>query len=292
MGPSKVAAAIVAALAGTLLVASPAYAVTAPVRYENTSISDTSTTKVVQVSCPSGQSVFGAGGKVNNGGGDVILTGIMPGAALDTVTVGALARAGHKGAWSVTAYAICHAPGDQAPERVSAVGPLWSATATCPTGKLVYGNGFAIANATGSAFLDGIVPDAYLGHVDVHARGTDIGAFNLFAYAICALPMSRAQRTQMTVGGNLFTPTTVTAPKPDMFHDYGSWIFSAGAQIIGGGDVHIDGLTPTPALDGGWARAIAVPAGSQVRAAGGSSPAAAGDDYSLTGFATCIGSWY
>src|SRR4030095_2389429 len=121
-------------------------------------------------------------------------TGIEPDAALTTVTVSAMARTGEPDGWSLTAYAVCRAPGRYEPVQIVASGPLWTAVADCPFGKHVSGTGFAIRTPTVSAFLDRLRPAGGLTRVDVHARGSGIGSNNLMAYAICVDLVDQAER--------------------------------------------------------------------------------------------------
>lgn len=283
---------VAAAIAGAQLAAPPAYAVDAPQRHHQTSVDNTAPSKQATALCPSGQVAFGGGGQVNYGGGNVILTAVLPEAGLIGVTAKALARPGHTGSWSVTAYAVCHSAGVKDPVRRGSTGFLNSAGIDCIDGKLAYFSGFEILNATGDAFVDQVMPDLALSRVDVHVRG-DAGYFNTRAWAICALPidgwMPNHARTYAATGSDSTSPKSAVAPKPYMSFDYGSWMFSSGAQIIGGGDVHIDALAPNLALDGAWARATAVPkvkAGAAVRAS------VQGDEYSVDVYGDYIGSWY
>lgn len=279
---------VTSALAGLMVPARPAYADAVPVRYQATGAYNPVGAKSVAVRCPAGTSVLGTGGEVNGGGGKVVLTGIVPDTALTTVTVSAVARTGQPDGWSITAYAVCRAPGLYEPVRVASSGLLWNASATCPVGKQVTGAGFAILNATGSAFLDRLKPSTGLTHVDVHARGVAIGADNLMAYAICAVPVDQAERTEATADSEGGASTSAVAGQPLYAPGGTSRTYTVGGEITGGGQVHLDALVPNPALDTARARAVVAPAPP----AAGTTFVALDDAYSVTAFGLCIGSWY
>src|SRR3954468_3249619 len=129
---------------GPVAVAAPAVATgiptpVPPVRSEASTPADAVRSKSVAAGCPDGMAVFGAGGLVSEAAGGVVLTGIVPDAGLTAVTVSAVARPGASADWRLTAYAVCHARGGQAPVRTSGLGVGGDATASCPAGKVLYG---------------------------------------------------------------------------------------------------------------------------------------------------------
>jgi hypothetical protein len=285
---------VVAVVAASVVVAGPAYAESDPVRVALTGVSNTAPAKTMRAECPNNTVVFGVGGLVNPGGGNVILTGIVPDASLAGVTVSGLANAAQTAPWSLTAVVVCHNPGSRSPVRTLGLGLIWNASTDCYGGRILYGVGFEILNPTATAFVDQVVPRTDLSGADVHARGTDIGLFHLVAYGVCALPLSRGERTQDVSADDATSPKSGTAPKATVvIHDDGSWVFAAGALITGTGNLHIDALTPTDGLDGGYARASRIPLNFPHKSTAKRVAVMAGtDDYSLTTYGDTIGSWY
>jgi hypothetical protein len=283
-GAAGVGAPVAPASAGRGVLA--AASMVAPVRFEASTGPDTAPTKSARAVCPDGTVVVGTGALVSGADGGAVLTAIAPDAALRSVTVAAVARGGHAGPWSVTAYAICHPAGGLAPTLVTTVSPQWSSTASCPAGTVVYGDGFGMVGATGGAVLDRLEPGADASHVDVHVHAATGGLTALVAYAICGLPLSRVERT-LAAGAHLFAPTMLAVDRPWMSTDYGSWTFALGGRVTGSAAAHLDALVPDSTLDGGWVRvALAPDTDPAVRTA------AEGGDYSATAFGVCIGSWY
>src|SRR5262245_56461060 len=116
----KIFVALAVVAASLVLPAAPAHAdVVAPVRVPADSGFDTLPSKFAIAECDDGQVAFGMGGKINNGGGTVALTTIMPGPGLHSVVVWGQALLGSSVPWSVTAVAVCHAPGALDPDRLT-----------------------------------------------------------------------------------------------------------------------------------------------------------------------------
>ena len=196
---------IAAALAGALLVDPAAYAMDAPVRVELTGVSNFATSKTMRAECPGGTVVFGVGGSVNAGGGNVILTGIVPDANLAGVTVTGLAISRQSAVVVFDGRRRLPRPGGKAPVRRSGSGSAGNASMDCIGGKILYGAGFEILNATGAGLVDRVVPRSDLSGVDVHARGIAPAAGDLVAYGVCALPLPRGERTDV--------PSATTRPR-------------------------------------------------------------------------------
>lgn len=111
------------------------------------------------ITCPSGKKVIGAGARVNNGAGNVLLTGLKP--TDDERTVEATAyedEGGHAANWSVTATATCVAPvsGLQvvtAGSAQSADVSIATSSLECPTGTKLHGVGGEIGGGNGEVRL-------------------------------------------------------------------------------------------------------------------------------------------
>jgi hypothetical protein len=133
----------------TMVMFTPAAAhATGEWREEGSSLFDTQAEKSAEARCPAGTMVVGSGGLIKGGNGDVVLTGVVPNANLDTVTAYAKALPGNATSWSVLALAICS---DRTSGVVRAMGVAFlggSARAECPSGKVLWSTGFSVARAT------------------------------------------------------------------------------------------------------------------------------------------------
>lgn len=162
------------------------------------SVSDSSPTKTVTVTCGASKKVVGAGGQINTPtSGTVVLEDIRPLLNLSGVeVVGVETGGGTTSNWYVTAYAICaYAPNVSGLQLVSAASVLdssanKSAVATCPAGKKLTGAGGQVyIGTTGKAVLKAIVPksDGVTAN-GVETYGGTNGAWEVRAHAICATP--------------------------------------------------------------------------------------------------------
>ncbi|MFV2022859.1 hypothetical protein [Micromonospora sp. LOL_023] len=161
----------------------------APPGWDVVSFTQAPNTQIASVSCGS-KRVIGAGGRINNGFGDVVLDYVVPTADLTSVSVrGTVVPGTTPTNWSVTAFAVCASV--RGVQRVEFANPLSaddskSITGSCPAGTALYGIGGSVSGGGGEIFLD-----------MVHAIGTDKVAtrasasgpvlpWALFAYGICA----------------------------------------------------------------------------------------------------------
>ncbi|NUT94462.1 MAG: hypothetical protein HOY78_20835 [Saccharothrix sp.] len=111
---------------------------------------------VVTVDCGT-KNVIGMGGRINNGGGDVVLDKVAPSTNLKSVTArGSVIPGRHPGEWSVTAFAVCADVTAQLIQWPAPVGPAAtkSATVTCEAGQALYSAGGEVAPGSGSVYLD------------------------------------------------------------------------------------------------------------------------------------------
>lgn len=258
----KILVALAVVAASLALPAAPAHAVDAPDRVTGESGFDTVSSKSAEAECPPGQVVFGMGGKINYGGGRVALTAIMPGPMLGSVIVWGHALPDTTEPWSVTAVAVCHAPGVRAPERLTGARGQYGAQAECPGQKVLYSGGFRIIDPDGDEFIRAAFPSDDLKVMTVVAGGPSVDPESLEVQGICALPLPNSQRTEA-----LPTPLDASSPKEavaglpaNVNPAEEGWIFGAGARIVGSPGVLIDALLPTPTLKGAYGRAQKVDA--------------------------------
>jgi hypothetical protein len=190
------AAMMVGLVAGAAVVgtAAPAQAVPGATVVSTPSAS-TSAAKSVVANCPPGTQVYGASGRIVNGGGSVLITDMEP--SEFSVRVQGVESVAYAPSWQVIATAIC-APDnghnlhvDEWPSAAngSNVQPR-SAFAPCPADEVMFGAGFRLDNANGNVYIAEVEPDSALTLLEVEARAATGFApvFDLFAYVICGLP--------------------------------------------------------------------------------------------------------
>lgn len=206
-------------LAGTAVAVTTATAPAgATVASNITAVPAGTVTASASASCPAGEFLAGGGGAIDNGGGDVTLTDIIPNLATQTVTVWGHANPGAApGAWEVEAQAIC-VPG--APpanyQLVTSVSPnngdpIKNEVAACPAGTDLLGLGAELRSANGEAFYQRIEPNPALsaGVVTAGAAGGFGGPWQLVAYGICATMPAALTGALFSVTG----PTNSTSPR-------------------------------------------------------------------------------
>jgi hypothetical protein len=211
----------------------------------------------------------------------VALTGIVPDDEGESVTVTA-AAAGHTGAWSVTAFAICETSVE--PWRISGSGP-GTATATCPPSTRLFGLGFRVAAAPSAGRVRAVALDPDLTAVRVTAGGPAADTTTVTAIALCRPPAAEMRRNRVGTSVTAW-PSTVEAQdtEPDLS------AYATGATVTGPGAATLDAIVPGP--DGGrtWARGTLVGAPSRPAAEFGGGT---GDgDGSLTAEAALIGTFH
>jgi hypothetical protein len=155
--------------------------------------------KSVTATCPAGSKVYGASGRIINGGGKVLITKMVPDAALVSVQVQGVENDPYTANWQVVATAICAPENGHSLRRVQVPSPAngtnvapRSAFAPCDTavGEVLFGTGFELRNASGNVLIAEVEPYAALDRVEVEARIDNgfTGNFDVDAIAICGKP--------------------------------------------------------------------------------------------------------
>lgn len=175
--------------AGNWALTAEAMCAPAPPGWDVVSFTQAPNTQVATVSCGS-KTVIGAGGRINNGFGDVVLDHVVPSTNLSSVTVrGTVVPGTAPVGWSVTAFAVCATV--TGVQRVSFANPpsapgSKSISGNCPAGTALYGLGGAVSPGNGQVYLDLVHA---IGTDTVATRASTVGAplpWTLFAYGICA----------------------------------------------------------------------------------------------------------
>ncbi len=219
------------------------------IRVSNVSAS-TSVNKSVSVPCPLGLVVYGAGGEITGGVGNVVLDAVIP---TETTVI---ARGAENGAysqnWTVTVYAVCGSrtanyqivsitgPADATPSKTN--------PANCPAATLnALGLGFRINGATGLIFPDLLLANGQRAQVRAtrDADSTSTAVWSITTYAVCASPPSGLERVSEASAVNSTSPKTVTPTCST-----GKLAHSVGAEHTARGNAIIDDLTPNSTLTG------------------------------------------
>jgi hypothetical protein len=229
--------------------------------------------KTITANCPPGQKVFGPGGTVDLGYGEVVLDEFVPSADLTSVTVQALEHGNSSLNWDVTAYAVCADPVDymlrvfdDSPQNTSSPKNV---TVSCPPGLKVYGIGAEIINGQGNVTLDDLDIDESLTFVDVGAYGwhgtTVANAWAVRAYAVCGTPAStmrrvKAQEPSTWLDTALYSPSCPA----------GTSLTGVGGELSGAqGDAVFDDLKPDLDQNRAFVQAQDIGAGGWTTAAYG-----------------------
>lgn len=167
---------VVAVAAFLVLPTTTAHAVAA--RYRAESRHDATSAKSAVATCPDGTVLLGAGGRIKDGNGGVLLDAIVP--TRTSVEVRGVALPGYLGQWSVVAVAFCESAEMTSPRVV--VSRAGSTTATCPDDRARSGSGFDLPDGVP---LTGLVPDAAGRGVTVRTAYAPKREEPV-AYAICA----------------------------------------------------------------------------------------------------------
>ena len=135
------ATAVVAATVALVAVPVKAYAATDRNRVE--SAYNTTPSKSATANCDPGDVLIGAGARIINGGGAVVLAAMVPGAT--SVTARGESSTGNQNPWSVVAVAVCRPASEGTPQIATSGG---GSTATCPNGTYLSGTGFELPDGS------------------------------------------------------------------------------------------------------------------------------------------------
>ncbi|CCH18704.1 hypothetical protein [Micromonospora lupini] len=242
------------AAATTLLApTTPAQASVGLYRVTATSVLDATNSKTMPISCNGADQVVGAGGKINDGQGDVLMTRMYADAALHTVTVVGVEANATNVPWSVGAYAVCAPAGTVAGLQLVTTTSANNAldkvgiTAVCPAGKKTFGGGYRIDNANGAVAIDELAFTSALGSVSstAYVFGAP-GNFTLQTQAFCANPLPAMALLDALSASDATSPK----PVPTLACPAGSQTAGVGGVLnglLGAGSVTT--LVPKVALD-------------------------------------------
>ncbi|GLY21803.1 hypothetical protein [Micromonospora sp. NBRC 101691] len=244
-----VAAAIVVAPAGPASAAVPGL-----VRISATSPGNSDDFRSVTATCPAGKALVGTGYEITGGVGEVVVDDFSPNGGPATaptaVTVGAYEADPTTANWTVTAYAVCANP-LAGLVRISAASStdsndFHSATAACPTGKVMTGAGFELTGVTGEGVVDDFRPNGSIASaptavtVGAYEADTFVGNWTATAYAICANPVPGLIRVTATSALDSADFRNVTATCPN-----GALLTGAGFEVNGAtGEAVVDDFSP------------------------------------------------
>jgi hypothetical protein len=238
--------ALVLALAGALVAASPAQAVADIDAVSQGSPENSNTFKTVLVSCPTGKKVYGTGATIQGGFGNVVIDDIFPTPDLSGVVVTAYENGAYAGNWRVIARATCGspAPGLQLATPVSsATNSLTSkdAIATCPGNTRLIGSGAEVTGALGAVFIRAMIPQPENDRTIVRASEDEAftGNWSVTAYAICVNELFGQNPFQVS-------PSNSDSPKQvsQSCQPVGLNLHSMGFELIGSaGDVVLNTLS-------------------------------------------------
>jgi hypothetical protein len=272
----RLAVVISVVAAGTVVGSSPAAASLPATREPATSSYDLEPSKEATATCPDGRALLGAGGRIVDGDGGVVLAAVVPDLGTASVTAQGEALPGHLEPWAVVAVAVCGWP--PAVQELVRSEP-GSSTATCPGVTLPVGTGFELPGPAGEVLLTGLVPSLAEGSVTVRAVRPGAVGDRPVAYAIC-----------LAAGAELHTSPPGgfddSSPKSATVTGTGDPMTGVGGRVEGAvTDVFIDALLPaTPDLGSAAVRAVRVRSGAGRLPAGLVAPVGPSDeDWSLIG---------
>lgn len=207
------------------LPAAPANATTQTTVVSAVSANNSLSPKEVTVTCPapSFPNLYGPGGAITGGGGNVSVSAVIPeGSPLNRVRVRAVELgAGTTDSWRVEAWAICgpftanlHAE----PQSIaSSTARTKTANPPCPTNQALYGTGFSLnGNSTGDVIVHDVIPGPVGGGtprsvtVRATARPGVTPSWGLTGYSICANPAPSMRVVQQIVGPDSNTTKSTT----------------------------------------------------------------------------------
>ncbi|GAA1773824.1 hypothetical protein [Luedemannella helvata] len=180
---------------GDWYVRTEAVCATAPPGWELVVVSgDASSTgwRVEEAACPAGKQLLGGGAEISGGGGEVLLTSVIPasGAILASADEN---RWGTTTIWSLTVYAVCAEPlpgHEIVSEQTTSTSADKQLTTACPAGKRVLSGGASLYPDYGAVSIHHVRPGSYQGSEFVAVRATedDTGTSSswlVHAFAVC-----------------------------------------------------------------------------------------------------------
>ncbi|SCL36993.1 hypothetical protein GA0074692_4517 [Micromonospora pallida] len=199
--------------------------------------------KTWQASCPTDSFLVAGGGRINGGGGQVVMDTMVPvfgGTDLYSVTGREDDSPGFTGDWSITATALCARPPDGWEHAESATG--WDSnssktlTVSCPLGKRLLGVGVEVNGGLGQVVVDDLRPSADLSNVTITGieDGTGYAAqWQLQGEVICVTAPAGLARV---TGFGVFDSTPVksavaSCPAGQRVHGVGGEIDSGAGQV-------------------------------------------------------------
>ena len=291
-----------AATASPAVAAAPSLHVSGVTRIASTSVYNGADFKQTTASCPVGKVLTGTGYYVYGANTAISMSRVQANGS-ETVAPTAVTAAAYErnpsaspGNWSVTAHAIC---ADASVGSITIAGGspynatnVKTATAVCPTGKVLSGSGFlfpqfeAIPNYSHGVVVDDLRPQlsstpnrtaltAYEA-----APATHVGNWQVQAQAICVNPLAGLVRVARTTNFDGVHTKTFTAPCPPantpVFSEYA--LIGSGYEVSGGiGRVDTRRMSPNGST-------TVVP--NQVMITGHEQPGFTGN-WSVTAYAIC-----
>jgi hypothetical protein len=160
----------------------------------------TALTKERNISCPTGQGLYGTGFRVTGGGGGVLVHDVIPGTSISPrgLTVRATARPGFAPNWGLEAFGVCAtaAPTMRVEQALttSTTTPSKGINRTCQTaGTVAHGVGVQTLSESPGTAVDGriaLITNAALfstvGSAGAAANGTVAENWRLQVYVICS----------------------------------------------------------------------------------------------------------
>jgi hypothetical protein len=161
-------------------------------RVTATTANNSTSPKSISATCPAGLRLFGLGGEVTGGVGNVFFDDLTPNVGLTSATVTAYENGAYASNWSLNAYAVCASPATVM-QRLSATTPSDSTSPkhvsiACPDGTDTHGVGAELTGAVGNAVIDSVGPiggTTLFGAVDAYENGAYAPNWTATAYAIC-----------------------------------------------------------------------------------------------------------
>lgn len=159
----------------------------------------TETTKERNLSCPTGQALYGTGFRLSGGGGNAVVHDVIPGVSFAprSLTVRATARPGAIPNWGLEAFAVCANPATTM--RIQqAVGALDSNTpksvsGLCPSGTVAHGAGAQTLSQNPGTAVDGRIAlntmsnlSSTTGTAAAAEHGTVTNDWRVQVYVICS----------------------------------------------------------------------------------------------------------